>query len=354
MDDYYRILDVSPDAQREDIKVAYRARRSDLDARDSDAARAEASRLNRAWNVLSDPTQRERYDARLARSRAEGETETGDGGSDRPGAGSLVERGRGDAGRRSRRRRLFERPDQDASRSQPTIEVPAGMRFAESRPRLWAMGIDLVALALVFVTVLMFIAPALQEQRYPEQYDQLSVLRDDYDSAQVAAGKADKRADGAEAAAEEARAKKADDASVKAAAAQKDRAKSDAAKREVDRLKKESDDVWGEVRGFAFLLSEGAFLLALVYLVVPSAKNGQTLGKRLRGVRSVRVTGARLGWTGALVRYGVIIFPLNALWFIAGPLALALVLFGVLRWMRDPNCQGMHDRIAKTIVVAAD
>lgn len=354
MDDYYRILDVSPDAQREEIKVAYRARRSDLDARDTDAARAEASRLNRAWNVLSDPTQRERYDGRLARARAEGDAEIDDGDSDRPGAGSLVASGRGDSVERPRRRRLFEKPDRDAAPQRPTIEIPAGMQFADSRSRLWAMGIDFVGLALIFVAVLMFIAPAAQEQRYPKQYDQLSVLKDDYDSAQVDAEKAAKTADVAEAAADKAKAAKADDASVKAAAAKKDRAKSDAANREVDRLKKESDRVWGEVRGFAFLLSEGAFLLALLYLVVPSAREGQTLGKRLRGVRAVRETGARLGWSGALVRYGLIIFPLNALWFMVGPLALALVLFFVLGWMRHPNRQGMHDRIAKTIVVAAD
>jgi uncharacterized RDD family membrane protein YckC len=228
------------------------------------------------------------------------------------------------------------------------------MRLADSRPRLWAMAIDFVGLVVIFVAVLMYIAPALQEQRYPEQYDQLTTLKDAYDSAQATADKADATADDAQAAADDAKAANADDAADKADVAKNARAKSDAANAEVDRLKKQSDDVWSEVRGFAFLLQEGAFVLALLYLVVPSAREGQTLGKRLRGVRVVREAGAPLGWSGSLVRYGVIIFPLNALWFIAGPLALAVVLFFVLGWMRNPNRQGMHDRFAKTIVVAAD
>ena len=352
MDDYYRILDVSPDAPRDEIKAAYRARRSELEAGKSDSARAEASRLNRAWNVLSDPTQRESYDARLARARAEAEIDDGDSSS--PEVGPLVAARKGGSVERPRRRRLFEPADRDAPPPRPTIEIPAGMRLADSRPRLWAMAIDFVGLVVIFVAVLMYIAPALQEQRYPAQYDRLNVLKDAYDSAQATADKADATADDAQAASDDAKAANADDAAEKADVAKNARAKSDAANAEVDRLKEQSDDVWSEVRGFAFLLQEGAFVLALLYLVVPSAREGQTLGKRLRGVRAVRETGGPLGWSGSLVRYGVIIFPLNALWFIAGPLALAVVLFFVLGWMRNPNRQGMHDRFAKTIVVAAD
>lgn len=354
MDDYYQLLDVSPDAPRDEVKAAYRARRSDLGSRDTDGARAEAFRLNRAWNVLSDPIQRERYDGRLAAARAEEETEAAEGDSGHP-ARALPAAGGSDAPvERPRPRGFFARRDRGGARAQPTIEIPGGMRPADSRSRLWAMGIDFFGLLIVFGAVLLYIAPALQSQRYPEQYDRISVLNDRYDSAKSDAKKADEKADAAEDAADGAKADGADDAVEKADVAAAARAESDAANGEVDSLKKESDDVWSEVRGFAFLVQEAAFVLAMLYLVVPSARMGQTLGKRLRGVRAVRVTGEPLGWSGSLVRYGAIIFPLNALWLIAGPLAVALVLFGVLGWMRNPNGQGMHDRIAKTLVVAAD
>ena len=52
VDDYYSLIGVSPDADRDTIRDAYRARRSELD--DSEQGRSSAAKLNRAWNVLSD------------------------------------------------------------------------------------------------------------------------------------------------------------------------------------------------------------------------------------------------------------------------------------------------------------
>ena len=45
-----------------------------------------------------------------------------------------------------------------------------------------------------------------------------------------------------------------------------------------------------------------------------------------------------------LVAFALLITPI-------GLLGAAIVLFGVLRWMRNPNFQGIHDRFAHTIVV---
>ena len=61
MSDYYDLLGVEPGADKDTIKSAYR---DQLDG----ASQAERARLNKAWNVLSDPVQRERYDD----ARAEG------------------------------------------------------------------------------------------------------------------------------------------------------------------------------------------------------------------------------------------------------------------------------------------
>jgi len=73
MDDYYHLLDVAPDAPREEIRTAYREKREELQGEEGDGNRAKVARLNRAWNVLSDPAQRDRYDDRLAEHRESGE-----------------------------------------------------------------------------------------------------------------------------------------------------------------------------------------------------------------------------------------------------------------------------------------
>ncbi len=107
MDDYYRILDVAPDAPREEIRESYKARRAELEDSGTDEARADVARINRAWNVLSDPTQRESYDSRLAVARADDE----EGG----GSVGIVDAGRSShdpagevAAERPRRRRFLE------------------------------------------------------------------------------------------------------------------------------------------------------------------------------------------------------------------------------------------------------
>ena len=72
MDDYYHLLDVAPDAPREEIRTAYREKREELQGEEGDSNRAKVARLNRAWNVLSAPAQRDRYDDRLAEHRESG------------------------------------------------------------------------------------------------------------------------------------------------------------------------------------------------------------------------------------------------------------------------------------------
>jgi len=92
-------------------------------------------------------------------------------------------------------------------------------------------------------------------------------------------------------------------------------------------------------------------LLSLLYLVPSSLRTGRTLGKRLFQIRAIQITGAPLGLRAALTRYGLpLVFALMLQGFL-GPLAFAFALIGVLTWPRNANLQGLHDRVAGTIVV---
>src|SRR3954464_1247079 len=59
MSDHYELFGVDPSASKDEIKAAYR---SEVESADS----ARRAQLNRAWNVLSDPIQRQRYDEQIA------------------------------------------------------------------------------------------------------------------------------------------------------------------------------------------------------------------------------------------------------------------------------------------------
>src|SRR5215218_9505627 len=84
-DNYYEELGVERGASRDEIREAHRQRVADLEAaRDKkgvtdaqlQANRDEAARVRAAWNVLSDPFQRQRYDAQLgAASESSGDVE---------------------------------------------------------------------------------------------------------------------------------------------------------------------------------------------------------------------------------------------------------------------------------------
>ncbi len=78
MTDHYELFGVEPDASKDEIKAAYR---SEVESADSQR-RAE---LNRAWNVLSDPIQRQRYDESLGAS-AGGD----DDAADESGGGAAI------------------------------------------------------------------------------------------------------------------------------------------------------------------------------------------------------------------------------------------------------------------------
>ncbi len=79
MSDHYEELGVEATASKDDIRDAHRARLAELEAARErkgvteaqlQANREEAARVRGAWNVLSDPMQRQRYDQQLMDERA--------------------------------------------------------------------------------------------------------------------------------------------------------------------------------------------------------------------------------------------------------------------------------------------
>src|SRR5919205_2762889 len=74
-ENYYDELGVEPGASRDELREAHRRRVADLEAAREkkgvsesqlQANRDAVARVRAAWNVLSDPFQRQRYDAQLA------------------------------------------------------------------------------------------------------------------------------------------------------------------------------------------------------------------------------------------------------------------------------------------------
>jgi curved DNA-binding protein CbpA len=357
MNDHYELLGVEPDATKDEIKAAYRAEIANADS----AQRAE---LNRAWNVLSDPMQRSRYDAargtdddeddemvdaapvvstrRLTGARRGPETTevvgNGSSGGRSNGAGGKSTGGDDGGGRRP---------------LPPTVELPDGLVLAAPKTRSLAMLFDFSVLLVIFLVV-QFVGVSLIENQYPNQTDRISALSKQVDKADKAKTTADDNKTKADdnlnaaqkkhdsAAEADAKAAAASAAAKAKAADKKDKALNDALVKEQDKL-----------RPMYLLITGAVLVLALLYTVPMSARTGQTFGKKLRKVRLVRVDGSPPGWSASLIHYGVPIVITLALSGFLGPIALVIGLGAVLWNIRDRNRQGVHDKLAKTFVVEA-
>jgi hypothetical protein len=65
----------------------------------------------------------------------------------------------------------------------------------------------------------------------------------------------------------------------------------------------------------------------------------------------MNLDGTPAGYRAAMLHYGVPVMVALLFAPILGPLGYVAVLFGVLTWPRNANYQGLHDRLAGTIVV---
>jgi curved DNA-binding protein CbpA len=353
MDDYYELLDVAPDAERDDIRSAYRAKRDDLSSQDGDQNRAEVAKLNRAWNVLSDPAQRDRYDERLAQEREAAESDDDD---EYEYDDDDADDDRADRSRRTpARTRAEQRAEMRRARVErkPTIALPEGLTMAPTRARLSALGFDIAVLLLIFVGC-QLAGVKIIDSRYPRQSDRISAISDEVKVIDKKIDAESTKEDAANTRAEAA-AKSGDSAAEETAkrAASDARAAEATEKKQRDRLVAENKKLNNELKPATTLIFAGSAVLLLLYLVPATALTGQTIGKRLRGIRVVKLDGSVAGWSGALTRFGLPLMVAVLLSPILGPLSLAVVLIGMVGWVSNPNRQGLHDRLAKTIVVEA-
>ena len=267
---HYDRLGVESDASKEEIRSAYRDRLEELrtkvekgrsdEARDG--AREETARVNAAWQVLSDPFQRQRYDAELDRGNA---AEPVDDAEDEEAAPVPA-----------RRRRLFEpreRPDEGERepRARGQRRDPVGVAGAEAAPvgrRLAALGIDVVVMGAVFLGATSLLVSV------------------------------------------------------------------------------SSDSI-----GFIIVLVTALFVVFNAYFVLPTARTGQTLGKRLTHVMVVDAdTGALPTWRRASLRYLV---PIVLVIGLPGSLGLMIALLFGISWLLIDTRIGLMDRLGNTRVVLA-
>ncbi len=122
-------------------------------------------------------------------------------------------------------------------------------------------------------------------------------------------------------------------------AARRERQRAERALVEVASREEESGGVMGWLRSMAEDLGLGLGWGAVYFSVFLTWWGGRTPGKKLFGLRVLRLDGQRMTWWASFERYGG---------YAAG-FATGLLGFAQVYW--DPNRQAIHDRIVGTVVV---
>ncbi|MDQ1385350.1 MAG: hypothetical protein QOG65_2729 [Actinomycetota bacterium] len=348
MDDYYSLLGIDADASVDDIRGAYRVRKDGLDTA-SDSGRADAAKLNKAWNVLSDPYQRGRYDEQRSLAVEEGTlgADDGDGGAVTTTNGSASNGATGKGLRATARnsrqaRQQSTRELRDARTKAATLSPPPGTKFPAPKQRIIAMVIDLLVI-IVLVSGSQILASHVAKSQKPEVVATINRFNDEITATNKQKSDADKAVSAD---------KKANNTAQQAI----DQKKSDDAKAKAKDLTTQRDTQVSKLNPYYLGSIIIAFILGFLYLAVPTALTGRTLGKRIQHLKVLREDGSPLGWRGAVTRFGLVVLVTFVLYLLLQQIAGVVVLFGVTMWMRNGNMQGLHDRFAHTIVVtdAAD
>jgi hypothetical protein len=358
MTDYYDLLGVPHDASKDQIREAYQARREAISG-DDESVRRQSARLNEAWQTLADPYQRGRYDEARAHGETLDEVEVVEPADDRA------------VQQQPRRRGLFSGPDASSRQlPPPTITLPSGTRFPATRTRMNAMFFDLAVLLLLFIGV-QFVGQALIKAQWPAETDRLSAVSDAHQSVRTFERDLQRRDNArtklgeAATAADRRSAQSGLDSAEKRLAESRRQAVADlrnvdrpaSALDDTERLKKSLDDesteIGKKVAGGYYLMAAAVVVLGLAYLIGSSLPTGATVGKRIRKIRVVGADGSKPPARQLLSRYGPMATVVGVGQLMPALLMpiVVLVIVGVLTWVRNPNQQGWHDRLAGTLVV---
>jgi hypothetical protein len=319
-DDYYELLGVPPDASREEIRSAYREQVEGLE-------QAQKAQLNRAWNVLSDQAQRDRYDERrAAAAAAEGDEE----GAEERLPVAAPSGATGARGARSAKAGEPAKGGLGRPAPEPTVILPAGMHIAEKKARGLSIGFDFAVVLIIYMIGLAVILPMLQKREYPDKVDRIDAITKciDYNNSDSKSPKRPTDPDF--------------DCKERAGT-------SKARDKTVSKLEDQVTNLQGDMISLQYLVLGGVFVVSLLYLVPMTALTGQSMGKRLRKLWLVRVDGSRAGWGSTLAHYVPPLAIAIALPQLGGFIALGLVFWA----LRDRNGQGIHDKLARTLVVDA-
>jgi curved DNA-binding protein CbpA len=352
--DYYELLGVDADASVGDIRSAYRDKKAVVTEKGTDDAKADAAALNKAWNVLSDPYQRGRYDEQRGIGDEPDNDVDGSDGSDDPAPVPV-------------RRRAAKTPAKSNSRTsarearanaKPTVVLPSGMAFPTTRARRIAMFIDLGILFVLFLAS-QFATVSLEKSQHDVAYKEVSALNSSTGSKSISkahsvTSAANKKASGPDKAYQDLLKAKGANApetvSAKATAAPFDDAATKAKAAEkvlTDRLSKDESTL----APVSNLISGSFFLVSLLVLMIPSLFGGATIGKRQQRLRVVRFNGAPARAGDLFRRYAVLVFAAYVFTsFLRSPVGAVIVVF-IAAMSRNPNTQALHDRFAKTLVV---
>ncbi len=336
--------------------------------------REQVAQVRAAWNVLSDPFQRKRYDAQLSAPAGDEidlvDAEADDAASE-PGTavqltgwrkfmappppkptttknGSTKSGGSGNGNA----------PPNKRQRPEPTIVIP-GMPLAEPRQRGMAMLFD-IAILMVIYTAVSFLLPSLIQPDYPDivkQIDKISAVgsaQGDVNDAQKALNSANTDKETTSAQKDLTSANK--DLTKATTEAKKEGvtpASGDTGAATSKALDKQEQDLRDSIVGTQYAISFTILILGLLYLVPITALTGRTLGMRNRRLKVVRVDGSPVTWWAAFARFFV---PLTVAFVLLIQLSTLAPMIGIaiVAWsFFDKNRQGIHDKLARTVVVSA-
>ncbi len=349
MEDYYKLLGVQPDDNREVVREAYRERKAAADAASPDGGSEHSSKLNRAWNVLSDDAQRAKYDDRLAEAKDAGTLVEGDG--------DVAVAARGSKGARARQPRRMIVQETEVN----------GVQLASNKDRGIAMAIDgLILFALVLIAP-QFAMPTFVNDSHLVPYcvQELPGLNAIDCSNEISKAQSDRKGEvddakkavkDTEASLEKAKDAKAPEDEIDDLTSQlavDEQAVADTEK-EYEDINLVFDDLLRKRQPLSLTLIGIAAAVAVLVFAIPSALTGRTPGKLARKIRLRKETGELPGLVAALKRYVpvIVVVAFGMLFQMPGMILLMATMFGVTSFNRNARRQGWHDRFAKTIVAA--